>query len=192
MLLTEGLLLDPLGLMPNAGSNYEPHSISNPLQALAIRLCITLVDPRPSGLTPLLACRLIALDKKIEKTGVHPIGVCEVARHITSKAVHSILRVDIQEAAGSIQLCAGQISGTKAAMHAIHDSFHSAQCEAVLLLDANNAFNSLNHEVALRNIESPCPSFAAILINTYHAATELFVDFFKGSSNTRRPVCFMP
>ena len=90
--------------------------------------------------------------------------------------MHSILRVDIQEAAGSIQLCAGQISGTKAAMHAIHDSFHSAQCEAVLPLDANNAFNSLNREVALHNIQSPCPPLAAILINTYHAATELFVE----------------
>ena len=86
----------------------------------------------------------------------------------------SILRVDIQEAAGSTQLCAGQISGTEAAIHAIHDSFHSAQCEAVLLIDANNAFNSLNREAALRNIQNLCPPFATILI-TYCAATELFI-----------------
>ena len=87
----------------------------------------------------------------------------------------SILRVDIQEAAGSIQLCVGQISGTEAAIHAIRDSFHSAQCEAVLLIDANNAFNSLNREVALRNIQILCPPFATYLINMYRAATELFV-----------------
>ncbi|KAL5467485.1 hypothetical protein EMCRGX_G031714 [Ephydatia muelleri] len=140
------------------------------LAALARRLCTSLVDP--CGLAPFLACRLIALDKN---TGVRPIGICEVTRRIISKAVLSILRVDIQEAAGSIKLCAGQISGTEAAIHAIRDSFHSAQCEAVLLIDANNAFNSLNREAALRNIQILCPPFATILINTYRAATELFV-----------------
>ena len=142
------------------------------LAALARRLCTSLVDP--CCIAPFLARRLIALDKN---PGVRPIGICEVTRRIihVSKAVLSILRVDIQEAAGSIQLCAGQISGTEAAIHAIRDSFHSAQCEAVLLIDANNAFNSLNREAALRNIQILCPAFATILINTYHAATELFV-----------------
>eukprot|EP00731_Ephydatia_muelleri_P026168 Em0018g268a len=119
------------------------------LAALARRLCTSLVDP--CGLAPFLACRLIALDKN---TGVRPIGICEVTRRIISKAVLSILRVDIQEAAGSIKL---------------------SQCEAVLLIDANNAFNSLNREAALRNIQILCPPFATILINTYRAATELFV-----------------
>ena len=71
------------------------------LAALARRLCTSLVYP--CGIAPFLACRLIALDKN---PGVRPIGICEVTRHIISKAVLSILRVDIQEAAGSIQLCA--------------------------------------------------------------------------------------
>ena len=41
----------------------------------------------------------------------------------------------------------------------------STKCEAVLLIDANNAFNSLNREAALHNIQILCPSFATILIN---------------------------
>ena len=93
-----------------------------------------------------------------------------------------------------IQLCAGQITRTEAAIHATRDSFHSAQCEAVLLIDAN-AFNSLNREVALRNIQSLCPSFATILINTYHTATELFVQdttIFSRKGPTQRDPLAMP
>ena len=46
---------------------------------------------------------------------------------------------------------------------------------AVLLVDASNAFNSLNRLVALHNIHRICPPLSTILINTYRAPTELFV-----------------
>ena len=52
------------------------------------------------------ACRLIALNKN---PGVRPIGICEVVRRIISKAILSITSGDIQDAAGSLQLCAGQM-----------------------------------------------------------------------------------
>ena len=42
-----------------------------------------------------------------------------------TKAVLTVLGTDIQKAAGSNQLCAGQISGVEAAVHAVHDSFNS-------------------------------------------------------------------
>ena len=38
--------------------------------------------------------------------------------------------------------------------------------EAVLLVDAKNAFNCLNREAALRNIRYLCPPLATILIST--------------------------
>ena len=38
----------------------------------------------PSGITPLLSCRLIALDKN---PGVHPIGIGETVRRIIARAV---------------------------------------------------------------------------------------------------------
>ena len=44
------------------------------------------------------------------------------------------------------------------------------------LVDASNAFKSLNRQVALHNIRHLCPSLATILINTYREPTELFVD----------------
>ena len=112
----------------------------------------------PIGLSAFLACQLIALAKC---PGVRPIGS---------------IKVDIQDATGSLQLCAGQIAGIEAAVHFIRESFHSENTEAVLLMDASNAFNSLNREAALHNIRHVCPPFTTILINTYRATTELFVD----------------
>ena len=44
----------------------------------------------------------------------------------------------------------------------------------MLLVDANNAFNSLNRKAALHNI-SICPSLAQTLINTYRAPVRLFI-----------------
>ena len=55
-------------------------------------------------------------------------------------------------------------------------AFNDNECEAVLLVDASNAFNSLNRQVALRNIRVICPSVATALINTYRRDAELFVD----------------
>ena len=71
---------------------------------------MTLVDPK--CLSALMACRLIALDKC---PGVRPIGICETARRIISKAVLFITKADLQDAAGPLQLCAGQIAGIEAA-----------------------------------------------------------------------------
>jgi hypothetical protein len=104
--------------------------------------------------------------------GVRPIGFGETSRHIIAKAVLSVTKSDVQDAAGSIQLCAGQIAGAESAVHAVRDLFQQDGTEAVLLVDASNAFNSLNHNTALHNIEFECPDISIFLINTYGAAPE--------------------
>ena len=159
MLLLSGLLLcehlvrlDPLGSTLVVGVDFVPHFILLQVNCVAMssfarRLCTVFLSP--DLLSPFLVCRLIALDKN---PGVRPIGVCEVMRRIVAKAVLVILRDDIQEAAGSHQLCAGQLSGAEAAVHAVRKVFEEGSTEAVLLVDASNAFNSLNRLVALHNI----------------------------------------
>ena len=127
----------------------------------------------PQGLSPFTACRLIALDKN---PGVRPIGICETVRRIVSKAVLYVIKDDIQHATGSIQLCAGQIAGIEAAIHATCLQFSSPDTEGVLLVDASNAFNSLNRQTALHNIQVLCPAIATILINTYRDSSQLFMD----------------
>ena len=147
------------------------HDLCHALAAIAKRLCTTFVDPK--GISPLLACRLIALDKC---PGVRPIGICETPRRIIAKAVLFATKGDLMDAAGTKQLCAGQTAGIEAAVHAMRSIFSKEDTEAILLVDASNAFNSLNRQVALRNARHLCPSLASILINTYREPSELLVD----------------
>ena len=70
----------------------------------------------------------------------------------------SLLKNDVIDATGPLQLCAGQDAGCEAAVHGIRHLYADTETEAILLVDATNAFNSLNTQVALRNILQLCPS----------------------------------
>ena len=95
---------------------------------------------------PVLACRLIALDKNLV---VHPIGIWEV--RIIAKAVSTNTRSKggIMGAAGPIQVCASQPAGVEAAIHAVHSWYEDDGTESILLVDGSNAFNTLNWQAAL-------------------------------------------
>ena len=127
----------------------------------------------PSGLYLFLASRLIAIDKL---PGVRPIGVGEVVRRLVGKVVLTILNQDILETTGFSQLCAAQPGGCEAPVHAVRSLFDVSSGEAVLLVDASNAFNSLNRETALHNCLISCPTLATVLINCYRFHSPLFVD----------------
>ena len=141
------------------------------IASVARRLCTEHVDP--TSTSALLAGRLIALDKC---PGIRPIGVGETLRRIIARAVTFILKTDIRKAAGPLQLCAGQDSGCESAIHALYEILDHPTSEAVLLIDATNAFNNLNRETAMRNITSLCPSLATIIINTYRGNSPMFID----------------
>ena len=141
------------------------------LASIAKRICTSYVDP--SGLSAFVSCRLIALDKC---PGVRPIGIGEMVRRIIGKAIATTISDDIQAAAGPLQVCAGQVAGCEAAVHTMRQVFESPQSEAIILVDASNAFNSLNRQVALRNIHHLCPSLSKVLINTYREDIQLFID----------------
>ena len=82
---------------------------------------------------------------------------------------------DIKEAAGPLQTCAGHGAGAEAAIHAMRTIFESEGTDAVLLIDASNAFNCLNRAVALHNVQVTCPILATYLVNTYRHPTKLFI-----------------
>ena len=84
-------------------------------------LCTQYIDP--STIEPLIASRLIPLDKG--EGAVRPIGVGEVLRRIIGKCVMNIAKKDVVEVSGSPQLCAGQKSGSEAAIHAMHTIFET-------------------------------------------------------------------
>ena len=62
-----------------------------------------------------------------------------------------VVKSDVMEASGSLQLCTGQISRTGAAIHAMRNIFDADDTDVILLIDASNAFNSLNRAAALHN-----------------------------------------
>lgn len=63
-------------------------------------------------------------------------------------------------------MCAGYKSRGEAGIHAVHSLFDADDTDAVLLIGATNAFNSLNRATALRNIKILCPALATHAINT--------------------------
>ena len=120
------------------------------------RMCTSYIDPEI--IRPFIACRLIPLSKN---PGVRPIGICDTLRRIMGKAILSVIGPEIQAIAGCTQLCARQRSGCEAAVHAMEELMKDESVEGILLVDARNAFNSLNREVMLRNIQILCPSLAS-------------------------------
>lgn len=72
--------------------------------------------------------------------------------------------------------CAGQDAGCEAAIHAMEWIFADKDTEAMILLDASNAFNCLNRQVTLLDCGTVCPALSHILINTYCNNPQLFID----------------
>ena len=134
-------------------------------------LCTEFIDPL--GIEAILANRLIPLDKG--EGAVRPIGVGEVMRRIMGKCVMHVTKPDVIDASGSLQVCAGHKSGSEAAIHAMRNIFEADETDAVLLINASNAFNALNRAASLHSIQVLCPTLATYVINTYRQPTRLFI-----------------
>ena len=147
-------------------------NLATAIAELAKKLCTCNIPCKM--LSEVLAGRLIPLDKG--GGGIRPIGIGEVLRRVISKAVTSVLKCEIQDAAGSLQTCSGVEAGIEAAVHAMRMTFDEEETEAMLLVDASNAFNNLNRATALHNIKQICPPFFCFLNNCYKKPTQLIVN----------------
>ena len=99
----------------------------------------------------------------------------EVLRRIVGKIISSFASDDIKIAAGPLQTCAGHGAGAESAIHAMKLAFEQDASDAVLLIDASNAFNTMNTIVGLHNIRVMCPVISLHLINTYRKPIRLFI-----------------
>ena len=90
-----------------------------------------------------------------------------------AKCIMKILKHDVIDASGSLQVCAGLKCRSEAAIHAMRKMFEADGNDAVLLIDASNTFNSLNRSAALHNIRVLCPTLATFL--TYSEPARLFI-----------------
>ena len=107
---------------------------------------------------PLLNCCLIALDKN---PGVRPIGIGETSSRIIAKAVLKVVKQDVKDAAGCLQMCAGQHAGCEAATHTMREIFADVGILKVFCwLMLSKAFNSLNRCAAFLNMFHLFPSMS--------------------------------
>ena len=112
-----------------------------------------------SDIKALMSSCLVALDKC---PGVRPIAIGEIPRPILCKAM--AMATDLCEVD---QLCSGLKGGIEGEVHAMRDLFeeHHADGWGLLLVDARNAFNSLNRAAAIWNSCIQWPHCSRFLFN---------------------------
>ena len=76
------------------------------------KLCTDLIETQT--IEALLSCRLILLDKN---PGLRPIGVGEVLRRTYRIVIVSVLKNDVIDCTGSLQVCACREAGIETAVH---------------------------------------------------------------------------
>ena len=106
---------------------------------------------------------------------MRPIGIGEVTRRIAVKCISWVLCKDIQQAAGLLQAATGLQGGAEATIHSMKLIFEQESTDGVILVDASNAFNSLNRKAALHNIRIVCPKISTVFINTYRFPVHMFI-----------------
>ena len=152
---------------------YSPHSrrLCDSVVSLTRSLANTITDW--SSIQALLANRLIALDKS---PGVRPIGIGESLRRLIGKVVCFLTRDDAEAACGVSQLCAGLKCGAEGAVHVACDLFESSDdSHGTLVMDAENAFNSINRIALLWNIRILWPRASRFIFNTYRGWSPLVI-----------------
>ena len=133
------------------------------------KMCVETIND--GSLEALLASRLVPLDKQ---PGLRPIGVGEVLRRIAGKVVMSVTREDVIKSSSKSQMC-GRKAGSEAAIHAMKQMYENERSDAVILVDAANAFNNVNRNVLLHNISIICPAISTFVKNCYVTPARLFV-----------------
>ena len=96
-----------------------------------------------------------------------------------------VAKKDVQDAAGALQVRAGQNAGTEVAIHAMHDVFQEDSFKVDLLIDAENAFNSINREVILLNISIVCS-----IISTFISTCYSFKPFYYNKKTSVKNLVF--
>ena len=100
------------------------------------KLCTGLVETHT--IEAFLSCRLMPLEKN---PGLRPVGIGEVLQRIASKVIVSVLKEDIINCTGTLQVCSGQEAGIEVAIHSNAMMYEDENTAAILLVDASNAFN---------------------------------------------------
>ena len=95
----------------------------------------------------------------------------DIFRRIISSVIKKLMRDEVKEIVGPLQACAGHAVAT---VNAMQQFYEDNETEGCLLIDAENAFNSMNRKVALRIIQVLCPKLSPLFSNTYRTPSTIF------------------
>ena len=79
-----------------------------------------------------------------------------------------IARKDDQDAAGSLQVCAGNEAGSEAAIHAIYDVYQKDVTEAILPVGTENAFTGLSMNGVRWHLHTPTHASIYLGMSSLH------------------------
>ena len=161
--------------MPMTGVNYF---LLSPNLTNLCKLVAKFVKRPATSIIPLddliafNGCRLVAMDKG---PGTRLIGIGEVMHRITGPIIGDCIRQYLSSISGNMQLCLGQKCGRQHAIHSLRRTFDDPENEAILQVDAKNAFNLLKRRTALDNVNALCPSLHVALQNFYSHPSHLYI-----------------
>eukprot|EP00957_Ditylum_brightwellii_P140455 10701302-Ditylum_brightwellii.AAC.1 len=140
------------------------------LREAVAKLTWWLANTRPAwaAYRVLVAGRLIALDKC---PGVRPVGVGEILLRMMGKCIIAVCGEDATQACGIQQLCSGLKAGIEGAVHTMNQLWVEHADEEnwdILLVDAKNAFNQINRQVMLWEVQHLWAAGSRFAFNTYH------------------------
>ena len=169
------------------GADY--HNLLKAFANLVKKVYIDLIETQ--NIEAFLSCRLIPPDSN----GLSPIGVGEVLRKIAGKVIISVLKNYLINCNGSWQICIAREAGIEAAVHSLNSIYsdeNNDSNDSVLLVDASNAFNLLNHEISLHSISFICTEIFVFIKTCYNSPSRLIIlrekkNEIKWSYHTRWP-----
>ena len=105
--------------------------------------------------------------------GVRPITTRETTtlRH----TVTTTFRRNNLEKVDDLQVCAGQSVACQAALHTLSSIFREYDCDAILLVDIDNALNRIKQKVMLHKNQIIYPITVTPVINSNSQDAELFI-----------------
>ena len=88
----------------------------------------------------------------------------------------SVIESDVTAVSAPLELCVGVPSVCEVGIQALSSWYGRESTDAILLVDASNAFNAMNRAVALHNIPRISPAAVRVFINTYQSDIPLLLD----------------
>ena len=158
-------------ILTSSSFGHKSWDLCSAIALIAKKLCLKRYCGNDGSLEAFLACKLISVDKNPE---ARPIGIGEGIGRILGRVVMTTFRRNILKNASDLQLCKGHRAGCEAAVHSLSSIFSEDDIDAILLVDADNAFNRINRDVMLQNIQIICPIISTHVINSFIMCWDLF------------------